>query len=53
MVWQSRGPFVTLSNIFTVESPKIGIWGGGGGVSLLYFAFLFLFKLNLLEIFNV
>ena len=26
-------------------------WGGGG--SLLYFAFLFLFKLNLLEIFNV
>ena len=25
----------------------------GGGVSLLYFAFLFLFKLNLLEIFNV
>ena len=26
---------------------------GGGGVSLLYFAFLFLFKLNLLEIFNV
>ena len=26
---------------------------GGGVGSLLYFAFLFLFKLNLLEIFNV
>ena len=27
--------------------------GGGGGVSLVYFAFLFSFTLNLLEIFNV
>ena len=30
---------------------KLEFGGGGGGVSLLYFAFLFLFKL--LEIFNV
>lgn len=32
---------------------KLEFGGEGGGVSLLYFAFLFLFKLNLLEIFNV
>ena len=31
----------------------LGGGGWGGGVSLLYFAFLFLFKLNLLEIFKV
>ena len=32
---------------------KLEFGWGGGGVSLLYFAFLFLFKLNLLEMFNV
>lgn len=32
---------------------KLELKGGGGRFSLVYFAFLFLFKLNLLEIFNV
>ena len=32
---------------------KLDFFFGGGGGGLLYFAFWFLFKLNLLEIFNV